>query len=93
MNIFLVLCHPRRDSLSGTVADAFAKGALEAGHRVDFFDLYREDFNPVLKENDEPSNGRLDSYSNDIQENFKRLNKMRLWLWCSHYGGGLHLQC
>ena len=88
MNIFLVLCHPRRDSLTGTVADAFTKGALEAGHRVDFFDLYREGFNPVLEENDEPSNGRLDSYSNDIQENFNRLNKNEavvmvfpLWWW------------
>ena len=30
MKILLVLCHPRRDSLSGNVADAFAKGALEA---------------------------------------------------------------
>ena len=34
MKIFLLLCHPKRDSLFGTVADAFAKGALEAEHNL-----------------------------------------------------------
>ena len=53
MKIFLLLCHPKRDSLFGTAADAFAKGALEEEHKVDFFDLYREGFNPILRENDD----------------------------------------
>ena len=75
MNIFLVLCHPRRESLSGSVADAFTKGALEAGHDVDFFDLYREGFDPVLKETDGPSTGSLGSYSNDVQKHFISLIK------------------
>ena len=85
---FLVLCHPIRVSLSGSVVDAFTKGALEAGHKVDFFDLYGERFSPVLKETDEPSTESLYSYSNDVQENFTRLNKNEavvmvfpLWWW------------
>jgi len=36
MKIFLVFCHPRRDSLTGTVADAFLKGASEADHEIEF---------------------------------------------------------
>ena len=49
MNIFLVLCHPRRDSLTGTVADAFTKGALEAGHRVDFLIYIAKALTPFWK--------------------------------------------
>ncbi len=88
MNIFLVFCHPRRDSLSGTVADAFVKGTVQAGHKVDFFDLYRENFDPVLREIDEPNDGNLDSYSREVQESFTRLNQndavvmvFPLWWW------------
>ena len=75
MKIFLVFCHPRRDSLTGAVADAFSKGVLEAGHEIDFFDLYREKFDPVLRECDEPNDGTLENYSKEVQGSFTRLNK------------------
>ena len=88
MKILLVLCHPRRDSLSGNVADAFAKGASDAGHKVDFLDLYREKFNPVLEVPDEPNDGKVESYSKEVQEGFTRLNNNEavvmvfpLWWW------------
>ena len=88
MKILLVLCHPRRNSLSGNVADAFAKGASEAGHKIDFLDLYGEKFNPVLKVSDEPNDGNLENYSKEVQEGFIRLNNNEavvmvfpLWWW------------
>lgn len=54
MNILLVFCHPRRRSLTGAVADAFAEGAEAVGHDVEFADLYGEGFDPRLHEADEP---------------------------------------
>jgi len=88
MKIFLAFCHPRRDSLTGTVADAFLKGASKAGHEIEFFDLYREKFDPVLRECDEPNDGTLENYSKEVQESFTRLNKndaivmvFPLWWW------------
>jgi putative NADPH-quinone reductase len=48
MQILMVFCHPRQDSLSAALRDA-AKASLEAaGHTVELRDLYAEGFNPVM---------------------------------------------
>lgn len=50
MRILLVLAHPLTDSFAAGVA-ATAKAALEkGGHNVDLLDLYREGFDPRLRE-------------------------------------------
>lgn len=54
MKTLLVLAHPRRASLSGQVADAFAAAAIAKGHEVELADLVAEGFDPVLREDDEP---------------------------------------
>jgi NAD(P)H dehydrogenase (quinone) len=44
VNILLVLDHPVRASFCGALADAVNDGARAAGHRIDFLDLARADF-------------------------------------------------
>ena len=46
MNVLLILGHPRTDSLCGALADAFGKGATEAGAAVRRLDLATLDFDP-----------------------------------------------
>ncbi|MQF99219.1 MAG: NAD(P)H oxidoreductase [SAR202 cluster bacterium] len=88
MNILLVFCHPRNESLSGEVARAFQHGATEAGHNVEFVDLYHENFDPVLRTEDMYKDGNLSDYSQEVQSEFKRLNRndavvmvFPLWWW------------
>ncbi len=88
MKILLVFCHPRESSLTGEIARSFQLGAIQAGHEVEFVDLYREDFDPILYEHDEPSDGTLESYSEDIQTEFLRINRNEavvmvfpVWWW------------
>src|SRR5690242_8165336 len=54
MNVLLVLAHPRRRSLTGLAAEAFATAAAERGHLIEWADLVTENFDPVLREADEP---------------------------------------
>lgn len=52
MRALLVLSHPRRDSFSGALADAFLDGAREGGHTVDFLDLHRSGFETAFQPED-----------------------------------------
>lgn len=52
MHVLCVLCHPRRQSFTGSLLDSFAAGLAEGGHSAEIADLYREDFDPVLNEAD-----------------------------------------
>jgi NAD(P)H dehydrogenase (quinone) len=54
MKVLVVYDHPRRDSLSGAVLDAFVEGLTEAGHSADIADLYAEGFDPRMPLADEP---------------------------------------
>ena len=88
MNILLVKCHPRIDSLTFMVSDSFKKGALKNNNYVEELDLYRTKFNPILLEKDEPTTGKLSSYSKTVQFEFSRLQKndaivliFPLWWW------------
>lgn len=49
MRVLLLYCHPRQQSfVSALYADAM-KALHEVGHEVDAFDLYAENFDPVLR--------------------------------------------
>jgi len=50
MNVLIVVGHPRRDSLSGALADAYCSGAKEVGCRVECLYLSELNFNPNVVE-------------------------------------------
>lgn len=50
MRILIVLCHPSPTSFTAALAKAAAEAATGAGHEVRLADLYREGFDPVLRE-------------------------------------------
>ncbi|NIJ52637.1 NAD(P)H-dependent oxidoreductase [Dyadobacter arcticus] len=51
MNILIVLAHPKKESLNAALAYYLAK-QLNEKHEVVLQDLYREGFDPILKENE-----------------------------------------
>jgi len=54
LRTLLVVSHPRRESLTFAVAQAFAAALEERRHEVEWLDLVREGFDPVLRAPDEP---------------------------------------
>ena len=76
MKTLLVLAHPRRASLSGQAADAFAAAAAANGHEIEWADLAAEDFDPVLREADEPDWADDDKiYSKAVQREMRRIER------------------
>lgn len=54
MHVLTVLCHPRRASLTGALAERFRAGLAAAGHGGELADLYAERFDPLVLPPDEP---------------------------------------
>lgn len=89
MKTLIVLAHPRRQSLSGQVADAFATGATAKGHEVEFADLISEGSDPVLREADEPDWDNPDkAYSGEVRREMARIERNEatvmvfpIWWW------------
>lgn len=50
MRVFLVYCHPARDSFTHAVYDNFVKGLQEAGHEIVVSDLYHMGFHTDISE-------------------------------------------
>jgi NAD(P)H dehydrogenase (quinone) len=46
--ILIIVGHPRNDTYSDALADAYRDGALEAGHEVDLFRAAELTFDPIL---------------------------------------------
>ncbi len=75
MKVLIVLAHPRRDSLTGQIADAIAAGLKQAGHQSEIADLHGEGFDPLLMPEDEPDWGREDKvYSDAVRREMARLD-------------------
>lgn len=49
-NILICVAHPRAKSLNESLAEAYAEGAQEAGHQVEFLKLRELQFDPILHE-------------------------------------------
>ena len=89
MKVLVVMAHPRRDSLTGQIADAAMEGLREAGHEPELADLYGEGFDPVLRQPDEPDWEREDKvYSDAAQAEIDRLQRNEgvvlvfpIWWW------------
>lgn len=50
MKVFIVYCHPSRDSFTKNMCDAFIKGITDSGNEYVMSDLYQMDFDPVMTE-------------------------------------------
>ncbi|MFS0788262.1 NAD(P)H oxidoreductase [Shouchella sp. 1P09AA] len=76
MRIRLIVAHPRKEALTMKVAEHFVNGAEEKGHKVDVVDLYREEFNPVLFEKDEPDfESKNNVYSETVMKEVKHIEE------------------
>lgn len=76
MKTLLVIAHARRSSLTGQVADAFSEAAQTNGHTFELADLAREEFDPVLREEDEPDWDNPDKvYSEDVRREMQRIER------------------
>lgn len=50
MNVFVVYCHPSKNSFTYAVKEAFIRGISDAGHSYTISDLYSMEFNAVFSE-------------------------------------------
>lgn len=75
-NVLLVFAHPRRDSLSGQVADRMSRILAEGGFVIDWADLVAEGFDPVLRQEDEPDWNNPDKvYSPAVMREIGRIRR------------------
>jgi NAD(P)H dehydrogenase (quinone) len=89
MKVLTVFSHPRRQSLSGAVLDAFADGLRTAGHEVEIADLHGEGFDPVMTPADEPDwNDSRKRYSDAVLREQARIARndalafvFPVWWW------------
>lgn len=49
MKVLVVFAHPSHESFNHALLEAFVSGAKEAGHEVEIIDLYKDNFDPVLR--------------------------------------------
>ena len=50
MNVLVVYCHPSSNSFTYSVKEAFLKGLRDGGHNYEISDLYAQNFNPIMSE-------------------------------------------
>ena len=89
MNVLVVICHPRRNSLTGVLADAFIEGLKQSGHTVEIADLHAENFDPRMSVADEPDFGNADKiYSAEVRAEMDRVERndaiamfFPVWWW------------
>jgi NAD(P)H dehydrogenase (quinone) len=89
MKILVVAVHPRPDSLTFAVADAFSRGVAARGHVVEHADLYRERFDPALGTEDEPAfGGAHKPYTDAVRAEMARIERNEatvmvfpVWWW------------
>jgi NAD(P)H dehydrogenase (quinone) len=76
MKVLTIVSHPRRESLTFSVAERFVRGLADAGHEVELADLYGEEFHPLVLEKDEPDwENPGKSYSARVQAEMARLKR------------------
>jgi putative NADPH-quinone reductase len=75
-SVLLVLAHPRRDSLTGQVAERFSTALVASGHTVEEADLVAEGFDPVMRIADEPDwNDPDKAYSPAVAREMERVRR------------------
>lgn len=89
MNVLVVISHPRRESLTGALADAFIEGLEAAGHGAEVADLYAENFDPLVRPADEPDySDPTKTYSPEVHAEMARIERndaiamfFPVWWW------------
>ena len=89
MNTLIVVAHPRQNSLTHAVASTFASGIGKKGHAVEWADLVAENFDPVLREGDEPDwNDPDKTYTPGVLREVERIKRNEatvmifpVWWW------------
>ena len=51
MKVFIVYCHPSKDSFTNDVYKSFERGLRDAGHEILISDLYDMNFKTDISEN------------------------------------------
>lgn len=54
MNVLIILAHPDPKSFNYAIAERVSQTIKQSGHQLTFHDLYKENFDPVLRENEIP---------------------------------------
>jgi NAD(P)H dehydrogenase (quinone) len=76
MKTLLVVAHPRENSLTASVARIVAERLRKNGHEIEYADLVREGFDPVLRERDEPDWDNPDKqYSREVRQEMERIER------------------
>ncbi|KGD83940.1 putative NADPH-quinone reductase [Pantoea sp. PNA 14-12] len=74
-HVYIVWSHPRRNSLTAQMVHSLRQRAEARGAHVTELDLYRSDFDPVLRVEDEPEWGNPDKrYSPEVHRLFAELD-------------------
>lgn len=89
MKVLVVICHPRRDSLTGILADVFIDSLKKAGHEVEIADLHAENFDPRMTVADEPDFADPDKvYTPEVRAEMDRIERndaialfFPIWWW------------
>ncbi len=89
MNVLVVFDHPRRSSFGGAVLDSVLAGLADAGHRAEVADLRAEEFDPRLRQEDEPDWSNADKrYSEKVLSEQARIARndalcfvFPVWWW------------
>ena len=55
----VIVCHPDLDSFNLAVANRYCESVREVGHQAILRDLYRMDFDPILKSGEQPHSGGI----------------------------------
>lgn len=74
MKTLIVVSHPRKESLTMNIAQSIKKGILMNQGEVDFLDLYREEFNPIMWTEDEADYTNINkTYSDTVLKEMERI--------------------
>ena len=60
MKILVILAHPREGSFNHAIANSAIKTLEDNGYEVVLHDLYAENFDPILTDEEIPKNAEID---------------------------------
>lgn len=74
MKTLIVVSHPREDSLTIQISKAIKNGIISSNGEVEFLDLYRENFNPIMTVDDEAEYDNIHkAYSDTVLKEMNRI--------------------
>ena len=88
MNILVVFTHPNDDSFGSAIKEKITQGLIDADHKVQVHDLYRDGFNPILTKSEllgetkPDENFHVKKYQEDIEWSQRIIIVHPVW-WCN----------